>query len=559
MRIKEIGLLLAAVLLMAGCKGEDETVVRDDGDVNVSMAYTFNTKSAGDQTRQASSVTEGLSPDYTDLRIVALKDESPMKSYVSWTTATTTSGFYHYDNCQLTVGINRCLVYVQAQTPPSSVSSEVYNGSLVSFFPSSFSSWYDVHTISFGLESIYSNPNAPAGATPLANALTEVANIAAWKNSDNEVLKNFRKNLTNGGFNMPGSAADVRQLLNIIASSAQSYIDNPPENIGDAETTILGTIKKTAEDQLETDGVKNSSYPRDIRLPDGAAVLQWNDAKEQFEPQTGATNLDNINALWRFAYPASLYYFCDSPIKTSDSNFSFSSYSNWSDVLSAFPNNTIVTTATKAVALTNPMEYAVARLKVNMKANDEKLTDNGDEDVSIGAANFKLTGIIIGGQRPVDYLFNQESNDETNMKFIYDSQVKNASNADCYLAYSKSFADGPTTLVLQSYDGENVNIILEFENMSDNIMFKGLDGFIYPHTRFYLIGKIPALTGNNITSDDKTHRVFTKDYTTTVNVTISSLANAYSVLPNLLSSNLAVGLEATPQWTAAKPTTKRLE
>jgi hypothetical protein len=113
--------------------------------------------------------------------------------------------------------------------------------------------------------------------------------------------------------------------------------------------------------------------------------------------------------------------------------------------------------------------------------------------------------------------------------------------------------------VLQSYRGEDVLIILEFENNSSTD-FEGVNGTVYRGTRFYLIGKVNALTEEQMdSSKEETKQVFTKDYITTVKMTVSSLAKAYSVLPSLLNNNLEIGIEATPQWVAATPTVQRLE
>ena len=112
--------------------------------------------------------------------------------------------------------------------------------------------------------------------------------------------------------------------------------------------------------------------------------------------------------------------------------------------------------------------------------------------------------------------------------------------------------------MLQSYDGEPVKIILEFENKSGSQFYGMNQQIIYPGTRFYLVGEIDPSdgTGGDTTSAG---RVFTKDYTTLVNVTVASLAKAYNVLPNILSSNLEIGVETTPQWIAATPTTVIME
>ena len=540
-----------AVVLIAGCKGADEYVATD-GPVNVNMAYTFNSKSDGGQTRMAT--VGGILP--SRLHIVALNGQSPMKSLLSWNTTGGPSSnsleFYHFDNCPLAVGVNRCLVY--GDTEPSASGAVTY-GSLTSDIPTSFSYWANVNGITFSLNSIYSGSSAPTEATTLATALTEVANIDDWKTSDNEVLKNLRKNFTNDGFNLPGSAADVKQWLLSLAAAAQNYYDNPPSNVSETEKTILSSIKSTATTKAEGITASSTSYPRNHNLPDGAAILRWVESTSSFMPQINTTSLDNVNAMWRYAYPAPLYYFCDSRIRTSDSNVNYSSNTTWDSYLNQFPTGDgFVKTTTKAVALSSAVQYAVAQLKVRIMAAADALPDKNTDNITI-ANHFKLTGIVVCGQRPVNYRFEPVSNSEDQMMFIYDSQV----NPDYYLANTTDATEACTTLVLQSYDGENVNIILEFENTSTDLQFKGVDGIVYPNTRFYLIGKVLAPTGDNVTSDDKTHRVFTKDHITTVNVTVSSLANAYSVLPNLMSSNLAIGLEATPQWIAVTPTTIRLE
>jgi hypothetical protein len=230
----------------------------------------------------------------------------------------------------------------------------------------------------------------------------------------------------------------------------------------------------------------------------------------------------------------------------------FDDYKNegtWTVVLGTYFNNgSSVTSTTKSVAVTSPVEYAVAQLKVTIKAS-ATLQDASTTPQSISIL-FPLKGVIVCGQRPVDYEFKQADKSDANVKFIYDSQV----NDGCYLTTTKT--DACQTLVLQSYDGEDVNIILEFENKSGR-SFKCVDGTVYPDTRFYLIGEIDATTGTG-TKPDGINRVFTKDYITEVNMQVVSLAKAYNVLPNILSSNLEIGVMTTPKWIAAEPESVKL-
>lgn len=240
----------------------------------------------------------------------------------------------------------------------------------------------------------------------------------------------------------------------------------------------------------------------------------------------------------------------------------YSSADDWNnDVLAntKFTTKTAVDESTQSVALVNPVQYAVAQLKVTIRANAIALPDGmkpAANNITVDTDKFPLTGVIVGGQRAVNYQFEQSSNSD-DVKFVYDSQVMTNGGDYFYLAYSDTEATdntpGSNTLVLQSYDNEDVTIILEFENNSGQSFYGINENIIYPGTRFYLVGTIHPTYDS--TKGDYTRRVFTKDYITRVNVTVSSLAKAYNVLPNILSSNLEVGVEVVPKWIAAQPTT----
>ena len=263
-----------------------------------------------------------------------------------------------------------------------------------------------------------------------------------------------------------------------------------------------------------------------------------------------------------------LYYFVDSKIKTSDSKVDYYSknYEDvsttdtktaWDKVLESFEyDESSIEPNTKAVAIKEPVQYAVAQLHVTLKAspteeNGTTINDDAEAPITIGTSDFKLTGVIVCGQRPVNYLFEQDSNSDVDVKFIYDSQVN-----DCYLTTTET--DACNTLVLQSFNGEDVNIILEFENKGAQT-FKCVDGYVYPGTRFYLVGKVDHSNPTSGSDAINSGRVFTKDYITTVNRVVTSLAKAYNVLPNLLSSNLEIGVQTNPEWIAVTPSVVRME
>jgi hypothetical protein len=111
-----------------------------------------------------------------------------------------------------------------------------------------------------------------------------------------------------------------------------------------------------------------------------------------------------------------------------------------------------------------------------------------------------------------------------------------------------------STLVLQSYDNEKVPVILEFENKTGHA-FTGKDGTVYPNARFYLIGMIdPAGQG----SGDFANRVFTQDYITTMSMSVTSLAKAYTSMPDLLASRLEIGVQVVTKWIQATTTNVEL-
>lgn len=568
-------MLSLLAFIMTGCKDTDE--FNQNGEpVRVELACTFSS-SVGKQTRQVDDLVQNVDlrqPITRSLRVIAMQDNEPMRSEVYWEDPVSkdrardkpASVLYHSSYCNMAQGVNRCLVYGDVEDAPAAgnIPIKVYNGSLIKSSLNNIMTYSGLQNISFNLESIYNSTDVPSGddgPTPLAEALTNVANLADWKGSNNTILKNLRQNFTNHGFNLPGSAASVRKWLEALASAAQSYYDNP-SGLTSVEKAILLQIK--AASIAAVDNITSNNYPRNLYLPDGAAALRWVESTSggSFQPQMQTTTIDNINTVSRFAYPAALYYFVDSEIKTSNSKVDSyatdfddvstdESSTAWEQVLAEFDDGYVVSASTKAIALKDPVQYAVAQLHVTLKANGTTIKDDADADITIGQ-NFPLKGIIVCGQRPVNYLFAQRSNSDVEVKFIYDSQVEE----DCSLSTTQQ--DACKTLVLQSYDSEDVNIILEFENNSNDLTFKCIDGTVYPHTRFYLAGKVVAAGGTG--GDDASRgRVFTKDYITTVNMTVTSLAKAYNVLPNLLTSNLEIGVETTPDWIAVTPTVVRME
>lgn len=569
--------MVVAAAIFAGCIDSDECNFVGDGPVRVDLAFTLSGPAAN-MTRMSNDVVQTNSARLFDiLRIIPMINNTPdIQSFSNETVVgkpNPTAKFYHYGNCDMSEGVNKCIVYAMARADEP-VDSKAHNGSLTVSYnntPSvNFPTIFSKTEISFSPVSMLSSTTAEEEAEALAKYLTDIANAETanhdkWCESTDKVLKRLYKTFTNNGADIPGSAANVKTWANQLKTTLNAQTFGSNTVAYELKTVIMDLCDATTITINETTyTINNISYPRDKDLPDGAAVIRWSDTNKAFEPKTETTTLDNISTITRYVYPPELYYFVESDIRCKDSQVgyqSFGTYDKWEDFINAaFPEadtEAEVTGTTHSVALTSPVQYAVAHLQVNVQAGAADLTDAAGSNISVGSANFPLTGVIVGGQRAVDYKFDPiipATSSEDVIKFVFDSEVNLYSN-NAYTHYlSTSTPETANTLVLQSKDQEDVTIILEFENKSGAQFYGVNNGVVYPDTRFYLVGTIPKPTYDE-SEGDYTNRVFTKAYTTVVNITVNSLARAYNVLPNILTSDLEVGVEVMTKWIAAKPTT----
>ena len=217
----------------------------------------------------------------------------------------------------------------------------------------------------------------------------------------------------------------------------------------------------------------------------------------------------------------------------------------WSAFLEAYYTGpTTVRSDTKAVAVQNPIQYGVAKLDLTLTGMSAILKDAKNVTVDDASmSTLPLTGVIIGGQHTVGY----------NMK-----PQGEQTDVDGRFIYEKTIIDGnkTSTLVLQSYDNEKVPILLEFQNDTGHA-FTGKDGIVYPGTRFYLIALIDPADKKEV-GKDYTNRVFTQDYTTTMSMSVTSLAKAYTCMPDLLAPRLEVGVQVVTKWIQSTTTNVEL-
>lgn len=401
----------------------------------------------------------------------------------------------------------------------------------------------------------------PDAATTIATYLNHIANAypegeetKKWSTFSQVEAENFQpltplrtlfREFVNEGHPIAASSTSVagrvawlRAQLNAITVTENSDEDK-------IKTAILAAI--AANEDVP------AGYPANISLPDGAAVVKWNYTDKVFEPQVRPnTDVNNINSLNRFVYPAELYYYANSRIKTSAKSRK-NDYVNvsWADVLATYDEGYgMKDMFTKSIAIIDPLSYAVGCLQVGLNvqstledANKKTITLNDGK--TTGDASFPLTAVLISNQYAQGYDFTPTN--DVNEYIVYDKVIEGG------ISMGGSIVSSPTTptqytntLVLQTKDNEKVRFALEFTNNSDQ-SFQGINGTVFAGAKFYLVGMIEVPAAVDQDKDFK-KRVFTKNHITQGVVRISSLKEAYTYLPDLLDPRLEVGIQLVPNW-----------
>lgn len=562
-----IVIMLSAWLLMAGCNADDG-LQQESKPVVVDLALTVS-NATQETTRMAAADVQADGNNYRGIsmsRIVPFNvhgkitvDDVPTWYQISAlrTDYQRTDYFYLYRNCMIMEGAASFLTYGRA---PKGSLTKAANGSIIETFPLAM----DPQHIRFSLEPI-SQRVVHSTATSLADYMTSIAtakgNNIAWKDAPSNVLKTMFLNFVNqteavtGGNVLPGSSANIKaytQLLRTVLSGMSLS--------GDDAAICTAIIAKIDTYNTDWDG-----FPASLGLPDGAAAIRWNGTS--FTPQISYTSLADINGIDRFTYPAEIYYYGNSRIATSNIDDRQEVYENennkeWDEVLTSgyeYQDNAAVTHNTRSVAIKDPLQYGVARLQVKLIKTASPLKDAKGADIPVGDESFPLTGIIVGGQMPVGFDFAPTTSypvySETDIVYVYDNQVKTNGTSGNEYFYLSSEADATqmtNTLVLQSYDHKVVPVVLEFINNS-GYDFEGVDGTVLKGTKFYLVALIDPATKSGDLLTQIRDRVFTQDYTTTLNMKVTGLSKAYNVVPNLLSPRLELGIELVSQWASTTP------
>jgi len=409
----------------------------------------------------------------------------------------------------------------------------------------------------FSLQPINANASDVANNAAYKNLIKYLNTVAnandgtkAWKNydienGDNEGLYDMFQSYSTAtvlsSFNIQRMMTDLYQSLmkNPYDAMAAAIRDS----IADAR---YATVNTTTGAVTLASGL--TGFPANVKLPEGAVAVAYNTSTKVFDGNAAhAYGGLNPAAVDRYVYPAQLWYYSNSKIKTSVKSKldEYTGTRSWQSILDTYEKNDgSVNTKTRSIAIKDTVQYAVARLDVKVKTKEGSwLVDNdsvaANNKVNNPASGWQLTAVLVGGQKNVGFDFTQATygGSITYAYTIYDSIMSST-----IYAQTADYSAANSTLVLETPASENEYIALEFVNSSAKD-FYGVDGIVPIGGKFYLVGQLLAADAT-----ETANHVFKQDYTTTAKVAIKDLKHAYSTIPDLKSPSLEIGLSIDLTW-----------
>jgi hypothetical protein len=253
----------------------------------------------------------------------------------------------------------------------------------------------------------------------------------------------------------------------------------------------------------------------------------------------------------KYTKPARLAYWVNTAAKTNNNTyFDTNTPANWATAVAQYTYDPVSLT-TQSVILEDQIQYAVGRLDAQVRITEKTLYDSGsgvsgaaDEEpqmVVAPAGGYQLTGVLIGGQKQVDWKFQPQGTEEYT---IYD----NVMTEEIYAQVGTSYSKINHTLALETEARQKKRICLEFVNTGKD--FFGVGHKLIPAgSKFYLITELEPGKKEAENPNSK-NQVFLQDYITTAKLTIGeeSLQKAYNVVPDLRSPKLELGLSVDLEW-----------
>lgn len=553
------------------------------------------TLGAGKMVKPNASNSENAIPSYQ------LLANSNAVLYKDVTIPVSTAGFLFYGKATGTDGS------ANGSLTPAGLTGE---SSGISFTPTPILGW----------NTTTGEPNTPD--MTIGNALATYVSLIAAASSDNGTTDNTEDDIPNIWAKCANSANSTQSWYNSglgqmytaftsMRAGSSSYVlaavqdlyssikDNTDKVSVAIKKAILNDTYVTESEETLTLKENYRGYPANINMPEGAAALSWSNPDNAAAPKAatavGGSNFGhtveapatamNVVNMTNIVYPASLYYYVDSPIKTSNASrvndydgiLPWTKTGDNNDILDKYTDGTSVQPATRSVAIVNSIQYAVGRLDVKVNPLKETIYyDRKGEEVSTTyapdpttptttAPAFQLTGVLIGGQKAVGYDFTPNGSTEYT---IYDNVINNENGVSAIVPTTTGSYAGPTyTLALETEAETPVYVALEFVNNSND--FQGYDGVIKHGCTFYMIAQLDptADVDNKVSGVDKTgKKVFKQDFNTIANFTIATgttdgdhdgvadtpagFANAYTTIPDLRTPKLELGFSVDLTWQA---------
>lgn len=400
------------------------------------------------------------------------------------------------------------------------------------------------------LITLLNNVEDATDGTTAWSTVTETANPLLYK-----LYQKFTALTTGSSANVRDALEDLYVSLNSMAANTSNSGYSVAKAIRDVISAACATAP--AADATTIGALKDTytGYPADILLPEGAARVTFSGGSFSWAgTEAHATQL-GITALGTYVYPANLWYFANSELKTEKAvklTAANVGSKTWAEVLSSLYGGTTAGTQvdddTRSVVMTDQAQYAVGRLDASMVAlNANPYYDKKGEVVDV-TNGFTLKGILVGGQKPVDWKFQPTGSTEYT---VYD----NALNSGTWTIKNGTASGTNYTLLLETAANTAVNVALELVNNGND--FEGADGVIPAGGTFYLMATLTPSEGTGYNASTM-NQVFKQDYNTVVTFTLGNgdntghggLATATNGIPDLRTPTVELGLSVNLEWQA---------
>ena len=387
--------------------------------------------------------------------------------------------------------------------------------------------------------------------------------IVAWNTNVTDKLDNWVTGLADGADKTSAEELQTNYYKFNSASlmGLQLALQYLSTRLAELNAIAGASDVKTSVDAMATELEKPAYKDFPANLPKGTYKL--NNGKIVIDKNgPSGSGIVTATSSKTYSYPSSLYYWTNAYPVEYTTTPTFAEWNNGEYGTS----RSVITSASKKIALNKTINYGVARLDVKaaIKTTDGATIPAGTisgtstpTHVTLDNHNFVVKGLLIGGLPDALDWEMHPADDDQYTKIVYDTRVPNNGYTLTYATTPSYTGMSPLMYCLlpETADcstgspddlGHTPNIALEILN--DGPQFYGLDGNLVPEGgTFYLVGK---LTYAQDASKTEVTRVFQQDYNTTVNLTISSLAKAYNTVPDLINPRLELALAVDINWKA---------